>query len=73
MNVDLKGSSDEYLHDQSTLLADIFQIFQTDMTKQISLFSSKLDLFITRIDSLELRQKKLEDQMNSVCSSDAAT
>ena len=62
INGNLKESSDEYLHDQSTSLSDMFQIFQTDVTKQISLFSSKLDLFITRIDSLELRQKKLEDQ-----------
>ena len=54
INCDLKGSSNEYLHHQSTSLSDMFQIFQTDMTKPISLFSLKLDLFIARIDSLEL-------------------
>ena len=69
----MNGSSNEYLHDQSMSLSDMFQIFQTDIREQVSLFSSKLDLFITTIDSLELRQKKLEDQMNSVYNSGAAS
>ena len=73
INGDLNGSSNEYLHDQSMSLSDMFQIFQTDIREQVSLFSSKLDLFITTIDSLELRQKKLEDQMNSVYNSGAAS
>lgn len=55
----------EYMYDQTMPLSDIFQIFQTDMAKQITSFTSKLDLFLNRIDNLELRQKQLEDKLNS--------
>jgi len=64
------GSHDQ---SQSQSLADMLQVFQSSMDKQLSSVCEKLETIDSRMVVLEVRQKNLEEEIRSSASCSSST